>query len=238
MLLTLHKLVQLICAPALNVNNVCYLNLCIHEYIAKRQFLFPDVPLRPKHHYITHYPYMILQYEPLSKLWALRFESKHRYFKRVIKSCGNFVNVTHTLAHFHQMLQSHLLETELFEEELQLRVLNCSQYSSHISSCIFYDQVSYKGTRYICGYYVVLERLGCDLLFGKIVAMLFYNSVVYLLVDKVFGDFVPHLNAFYLNIKVFSDYACVKIVDLYDFNPLQCYNIWGKNVVCLKHFVK
>ena len=149
MLITLHKLVQLICAPALNVENVCYLNMCICEFIAMRQFLFPDVPLQPKHHYLAHYSCMILQYGPLSKLWTLRFESKHRYFKQLIKSCGNTVNVTHTLSHYHQMLQSHLLETGLFEEELQLLTLNCSQYSSQIhnyliadgfdgSSCIFY----------------------------------------------------------------------------------------------------
>ena len=43
----------------------------------------------------------------------MRFEAKHSYFKQLSHSMGNFVNITHSLATRHQLLQCYLnLDTE------------------------------------------------------------------------------------------------------------------------------
>ena len=134
MLLALHQIVQMLCAPALNDKDVATL-ICVLN-IAFRQSLFPSIPLRPKHHFLLHYPYFIIQYGPLSRVWTLRFESKHRYFKRVVKSCSNFVNATRTLPHHHQMLLSHLLELDLFNGDVELMHCIPTEYSSEILACL------------------------------------------------------------------------------------------------------
>lgn len=62
--------------------------------------------LRPKHHYISHYPFLILFFGSLKHLSTLRFESKHRYFKNIVKHSQNFKNLTKLLLHKYQFLQN------------------------------------------------------------------------------------------------------------------------------------
>ncbi|CAN7949311.1 unnamed protein product [Ixodes pacificus] len=45
---------------------------------------------------------------PLVNLWAMRFESKHQYFKDVARKLHNFKNIAHTLAVRHQYLEMYL----------------------------------------------------------------------------------------------------------------------------------
>ena len=44
---------------------------------------FPDVSMKPKFHYIVHYPKLMLKFGPLIHCWTLRFEGKHLYFKEL-----------------------------------------------------------------------------------------------------------------------------------------------------------
>lgn len=46
---------------------------------------------------------------PLSNLWCMRFEAKHRYFKQVAKVIGNFKNIAKTLAYRHQRRMCYIL---------------------------------------------------------------------------------------------------------------------------------
>lgn len=39
---------------------------------------------------------------PLIRMWCMRYEGKHRYFKRWAKIMGNFKNIAKTLAMHHQ----------------------------------------------------------------------------------------------------------------------------------------
>ena len=52
----------------------------------------------------------------------MRFEARHRYFKRLASQLGNFVNVPHTLSMRHQQLQCyHRLDDSIFQpEELEV----------------------------------------------------------------------------------------------------------------------
>ena len=59
-----------------------YLEIIIQEYLESRKCLFPETTLKPKHHFMRHYPVLILKFGPLIRVWTMRFESKHSYFKR------------------------------------------------------------------------------------------------------------------------------------------------------------
>ena len=43
--------------------------------------------------------------------WAMRFEAKHNYFKKVVEKINNFKNIDFSLAKRHQALQAYLLQT-------------------------------------------------------------------------------------------------------------------------------
>ena len=247
-LLTLHEIVQLLCAPALNIESICFLNLRIKEYLRLRQTLFPDTPLRPKHHYLFHYPFFVLQYGPLSRAWTLRFESKHRYFKRVVRSSCNFVNITRTLTHHHQMLQSHMLESGMFADVKKLllpvsakfssKILDCLKIRNFdIAQCMCYRKVSFKGTIYRCGSYVVLEKCHSDLLVGKIHAIIDHCNTVSFVVEKFLAEFIPNLNCYYVVKPSSLEYICCALDNIYDYSPLYGYDNHGCTILNLKHYL-
>lgn len=66
--LKLREIVELICAPKFHVNQVAYLKIIIREYLRSREALFPDTRAKPKHHFLLHYPDLILKCGPLIRL--------------------------------------------------------------------------------------------------------------------------------------------------------------------------
>lgn len=91
-----------------------YLKVLINEYLQFKKHIFPVHCLRPKHHYFSHYPDLIIHFGPLIRLWTLWFESKHVYFKQCVRKLHNFKNLCFTLAERHQLLQAFLHTGEFF----------------------------------------------------------------------------------------------------------------------------
>lgn len=106
MVLYLKKLSSLVFAPALSVGQIALLQDNIRKYMDLRIKCFKNIPLRPKHHYVSHIPLHIEDFSPLKHVCTLRAESKHSFFKTVVKHGKNFVNVTKSLSEKHQLMES------------------------------------------------------------------------------------------------------------------------------------
>ena len=119
--LQLKDIADMICAQKISVPQVAYLDVLIQEYLESRKALFPESNLKPKHHYLRHYPALILKFGPLIRLWTMRFESKHSYFKRCARNLKNFKNLCHTLSERHQMLQAYLSAGSVGQTVLQVK---------------------------------------------------------------------------------------------------------------------
>ena len=131
MIVLLRRVVELVCCPVVTNDIVSEMN-AINDYIELRLQCFHH-KLHPKHHYIAHYPDLTLQCGPLICLWTLRFESKHSYFKKVIRSAQNFKNVTYTMSNKHQLLQAMYTTGSLFPEPINcdssIRSIKCKTSS-------------------------------------------------------------------------------------------------------------
>ena len=116
LILLLRQITELICASKVSLFQVLFLQHLINEYLEQRKKLFPDIPLRPKHHYMYHYPFLIMKCGPQIRqiIWILRMESKHMFFKRSARSAQNFINITKHLAGAHQLLQSYVCTESSF----------------------------------------------------------------------------------------------------------------------------
>ena len=57
----------------------------------------PDL-VKPKLHFLLHYPRFIEIYGPLRNLWCMHFESFHRKIKIIAHNCQNFKNICLTVA--------------------------------------------------------------------------------------------------------------------------------------------
>ncbi|XP_055021248.1 uncharacterized protein LOC129412157 [Boleophthalmus pectinirostris] len=118
--LQLKDVVDMVCAQKISVSQVAFLDVLIQEYLESRKALFPSTTLKPKHHYLRHYPALILKFGPLIRLWTMRFESKHSYFKTCARNLKNFKNLCFTLSQRHQMLQAYLSAGSLGQAVLQV----------------------------------------------------------------------------------------------------------------------
>lgn len=72
-------------SPCLTNSQKTLCSTCLGNVSEHRQILqevFPNLMLRPKHHFVEHYPHLIRCFGPLVHLWTMRFEGKHRVFKK------------------------------------------------------------------------------------------------------------------------------------------------------------
>lgn len=51
----------------------------------------------------------IFRFGPMVRTWCMKYEAKHRYFKRLASILGNFTNVAFSLGERHQYQQCYLM---------------------------------------------------------------------------------------------------------------------------------
>lgn len=103
--LLLRAIADIVFSPVVLKSMLSFLNGLITEFLTSFKSVFGVGSLTPKHHYMIHYPRFLHEYGPLRPLWCMRHESMHQYFKSVVASLGNYINVTNTMANRHQMRQ-------------------------------------------------------------------------------------------------------------------------------------
>lgn len=105
-LLDLKDIVELVTATKLSEESLCFLDCKVSEHRQLFQEVFPEERLKPKHHFIEHYAHLIRCFGPLVETWTMRFESKHSYFKTIVRDCHNSKNRLKTLASQHHLMFS------------------------------------------------------------------------------------------------------------------------------------
>jgi len=122
----------------------------------------------------------------------MRFEAKHSYFKRCMRYCQNFSNVTALLTERHQLLQSYLatgtlfampefevnnacpFHKELHSDEIQYVV---HSYKMTHTNTVVTDCCSFKGTEFRKGQYVVITpQTDDELTIAKFLLVLIRNQ--------------------------------------------------------------
>lgn len=212
--------------------------------------LFPEVPLKPKHHFLRHYPALILKFGPLIRLGTLRFENKHSYFKRCARHLKNFKNICQTLSERHQMYQAYLFAWQECSKLLQVRD-SCAFYPELYSNTIKHavrelafsesnttvtTNIQYKGTAYKKGQFLVY-RNDEYMEFGELLLILIHKDTsVYVLMDIHKGTFLSEYHLYSLT-KESLGLQCINIHDLPDFYPLVSYILDGYQVIPLKHSI-
>ena len=97
MVLALQEVFATVCAPAFSLGQVVMIDNNIEEYLQLWVHAFPKIPLKPKHHYLSHYPALIEELGPVKNSQSIRLESKHISMKNAAKHCQNLKNITKIL---------------------------------------------------------------------------------------------------------------------------------------------
>lgn len=78
-LMNFKDVVELSLSASFTEETMYFLDCKIAEHRHLFQKVFPNETIRPKHHYIDHYPQLIQKFGPLSAMWTMCFEGKHKF---------------------------------------------------------------------------------------------------------------------------------------------------------------
>ena len=255
LIVKLCEVSELVTAPKLTIYEIeTNLHFTIIDYLEMRRAAIEDLgmaTMKPKHHFLSHYSELYKFHGPLIHLWAMRMESKHQYFKNVIRTSKNFINVTKTCAIRHELAQITHRYNGLFPDKLSMppnslcvKEMSASNIKNHPPA--FMTQlrgeaflprcVSVHGTEYKAGMVVVLQKVGMgEMKVGIIV------SIGYDMGRVIFGCTVfeagQSKNGYYVTFKKVSDLVIVDQTDLADHQPLQRIGTGDKFSFCLHHYV-
>lgn len=248
-LMDLKEIVQLVLSPSFTEESIQYMQtkICDHRQVLKA--VFPDFKLRPKHHYIEHYPELTKCFGPLVHLWTMRFEGKHRFFKKVMHDTQNFKNVLKTLATRHQhMMTYHLNAPFFFRPHIQVSSVTTVQVTTlpqvardfietKTDSQNIYStsKVSIDGTEYANGMFVSVGQAGGLPKFSRIENILLVNNSASFLCRNYESWYREHLRSFELtSLDIFSVH---QLSELNDTVSLTAYTIDGHLLLTQKRSI-
>ena len=253
-LLQLLDVVEVCVAPRVNKVIAESLSFLIENFLSLYYNEYPDISMKPKCHYLTHYPRLLLEYGPLVHCWTLRFEAKHFLFKELSWRTKNRRNILKSLAERHEYHQAwHRSRKENFLSQdvikhtnghlqpvntLPVEVQNLILPHIGASECIYVaSKVESGGTCYSSGSAVVLQK-ACDALeIGIIDMCLILSGIVYLVNKCVWtNDYIPHVHAYNVSDNQYEA-KLLKVSDLVDYYPLDMYETEVSKLVVLKHHI-
>lgn len=94
----LRRILSIVTAKTIHKRTHEFLSDLITEHHRLYLQCFPDDTLKPKHHFMVHYPRIMQRIGPLSSVSCLRYESYHKKFKNISKVVSCRINLLTTFA--------------------------------------------------------------------------------------------------------------------------------------------
>lgn len=178
----------------------------------------------------------------------MRFEGKHRFFKRVVHDAQNLKNVLLTLARRHQYMMAYHLSSPSFFKPYQHTSLFSTVLVSQLPEVAKQfvtertdrptvdstEQIIIDGTAFCTGSNVSVGFEAGLPQFCKIDTIILIHSDVVLICRQQKSDYVEHLRAYELwpgNISVHT------VNDFNDSHTLSAYNISGRVFLTPRRFI-
>lgn len=187
--------------------------------------------LKPKHHFLVHYPSAIKKCGPLKFVWAMRFEAKHKDAKIYFNNITSRLNPAYTAAMkssfcFSNFLQKykngfpHPFNTETFitkdltKEEyfpIILNFENINYQSVNVSTIIHYKGIEYKQNYFLAS----LNEINCCIY--KIKLFIYENEIIYVLCYPIeIIKFDEHFQSYETGVTQ----NCLKLINISYFTTL------------------
>ncbi|KAF0712217.1 C2H2-type domain-containing protein, partial [Aphis craccivora] len=187
----LLKIVELLLSYKFTESSIIYLEQLIKDHNFLYSQLFND-KLKPKHHFLIHYPNIIRESGPPRHFWCFRFEGKHKEIKMYARSITSRKNITLTLAKKFQIKFAYLLMQPKKDDlvlnfkhkikESQFGKLISDKYKITPNQYEYYNKIEYKGTNYKEGYY--LTRFIYEMCLFKIIEIIVISNIKIIILTK------------------------------------------------------
>lgn len=118
-LIIVKQLWDILFLPKVTHQTSQILNIIIQQHHEMYLKLF-KIPLRPKQHFMIHYPSIMNTVGPLIHLWAMRGEAKHRTLKSISKSTSSRKDIGYSIAYRYLLCNNNLCSKKKFQSEIKL----------------------------------------------------------------------------------------------------------------------
>lgn len=212
--LTMHKVVDIVLSTSLEESSCSLLETLIGE-MNELYIKYSKNTLKPKFHFLTHYPLIIKKFGPVVHFWSMRYEAKHRISKISARSSFNRRNICKTLAIKHQLQLNDIFTKGLLCNSLVVgpsKILNCSKdklIKSELNlntdePLIRLSWAELKGTRYKVNSILTKDLDDDNPQFVSVKDIFMYGSDKIIFESKLLNTvgFNEHLHAFEIEIPV------------------------------------
>jgi len=244
--ISLRQIIGILLEKSIKYDDIALCKTLITEHHELYMNLF-NTNLKPKFHHMVHYPMIMKKCGPLSLIWSMRFESKHKELKETAKSITSRKNACYTLALKHQLnvayrilstknklnVNSTKLGRHISIHESKLTEYNNSEFLNNSFNFLtdnisFVSWINFKGTLYNYNNMSVLLQLNEDPnilpIFGLIISLFTAQDVddTPFIVCKVFicNYFNEHLQSY--NVTLTNNFMCCCIENLNSVHPTVC----------------
>ncbi|XP_039248923.2 uncharacterized protein LOC120326666 [Styela clava] len=206
---TLLEITSIVLSPVISENILPYLGHLIALYLQDFRSCFPEANLIPKQHYLVHIPSDIYNLGPSSRMWCMRFEAKHSFFKGLSKSkTASFKNITKHLAFKHQKNFAMLLasgqafyHTETLGPTLKVDWSMSDELTSYLTEKRITNIVAWvkpKGCIFRPGCFVVYSVLNDMPVFAEVLAISKFSTILFVVREYCTKGVDENLNAYYI----------------------------------------
>lgn len=244
LLILLRQVMDIAFAREITDTMIAHLLCHIEDHHTLFKRLFPGHNLKPKHHFLVHYPFMCKQVGPLINSWCMRYEAKHAIGKRMANVVCNFKDIAQTIAERHQISQCHRWFTHGVEQKPVVQHVDkkfvretdgCALLLEKFPTLCRDDEVmvtkslTLSGTEYRSGMSVAIGAHDCMPIFGKVIAAYCVGSqfCLYGTVWETQG-FDDHVHAYEVLPKFPHEYFLLQQNELRSYLPLQAYNLYDE----------
>ncbi|KAB0790692.1 hypothetical protein PPYR_01368 [Photinus pyralis] len=249
----LLEMIDLILMTEFNDTDLKLMTLKIEQHHLQYVKLFGNT-LKPKFHFLLHYPTIIKKIGPLKYIWCFRFESKHRELKMYTNNTNSRKNIPYTIgikcslkfsyrllnnngfkniiAYNSKSTKQQNLRDQFYYKNLNLDAVNI--IGDDIMT--FKKDIIYKGTQYAIDYYLLTKKLQ---LYRIVDIVLTSNENIYFVCSQYkLGNFCNHFQSYLLPTTESTDTFFMFSPSHFDYySPLHTYmSPNGKTYVRPKYF--
>lgn len=185
MYIILRRVLDVLLSKTTDIDTADSLGFLISE-LNDLYLLHTKDTLKPKFHFLLHYPLMMRKFGPVTNLWSMRFEAKHRPSKMAAKSSCNRRNICKTLAIKHQLQLNRLFLAGKLKPLLKLgkkktvtrilrQKLNRVLFLNASKPLVKVAWVKYKHTKYKKNLVLITDVAEDGIIFSLIKQIFVYN---------------------------------------------------------------
>lgn len=238
------EIVAIVLKNTLTENDLTNLKKYVQIHNNSYQKLF-NLTLKPKQHFLVHYPNAIRKSGPLRNLWCFRFESKLRELKIYARSIASRRNTPLSLA-IKSMLHFsfHCISTDLLSHEISFnqlpvttKILQILKKENLDDNEVIASSVTFRNTLYKQGYFLTAHPNSGPLpLLFEIEHLMVKSCEVYIICKRWnILSYDQHFKSYIVGSKE-EQYIVKHILD-FDALPIHLYYIpTGMKVIRIKNY--